>query len=38
MPSHAPTLLLITASAPEVQRVRWSRILNFQQFTMGYRR
>jgi radical SAM superfamily enzyme YgiQ (UPF0313 family) len=36
MPRHAPTLLLITASAPEIQRVRRSRVLNFQQITMPY--
>ena len=36
MPRHAPTLLLITASAPEVQWVRRSRVLNFQQITMPY--
>jgi radical SAM superfamily enzyme YgiQ (UPF0313 family) len=31
-----PKLLLITASSPEVQRVRRSRFLNFQQITMPY--
>jgi radical SAM superfamily enzyme YgiQ (UPF0313 family) len=31
-----PTLLLITASSPEMQRVRRSRVLNFQQITMPY--
>ena len=31
-----PRLLLITASAPEIQRVRRSRVLNFQQITMPY--
>jgi radical SAM superfamily enzyme YgiQ (UPF0313 family) len=31
-----PKLLLITASAPEIQRVRRSRVLNFQQITMPY--
>jgi hypothetical protein len=36
MPRHAPTLLLITASAPEIQRARRSRVLNFQQITMPY--
>ena len=36
MPRHAPTLLLITASAPEIQWVRRSRVLNFQQITMPY--
>jgi radical SAM superfamily enzyme YgiQ (UPF0313 family) len=30
------TLLLITASAPEIQRVRRGRVLNFQQITMPY--
>src|SRR5690242_16350332 len=35
--SHVPrTLLLITASAPEIRRVRRSRVLNFQQVTMPY--
>jgi hypothetical protein len=29
MPRQAPTLLLITASSPEIQRVRRSRVLNF---------
>ena len=31
-----PTLLLITASSPEMQQVRRSRVLNFQQITMPY--
>jgi radical SAM superfamily enzyme YgiQ (UPF0313 family) len=31
-----PTLLLITASSPDIQRVRRSRVLNFQQITMPY--
>ena len=31
-----PTLLLITASSPGIQRVRRSRVLNFQQITMPY--
>ena len=31
-----PRLLLITASSPEVHRVRRSRVLNFQQITMPY--
>jgi radical SAM superfamily enzyme YgiQ (UPF0313 family) len=31
-----PRLLLITASAPEIRRVRRSRFLNFQQITMPY--
>ena len=30
------TLLLITASSPDIQRVRRSRVLNFQQITMPY--
>ena len=30
------TLLLITASSPDIQRVRLSRVLNFQQVTMPY--
>src|SRR5512138_516582 len=29
-------LLLITASSPEIQRVRRARVLNFQQITMPY--
>jgi radical SAM superfamily enzyme YgiQ (UPF0313 family) len=29
-------ILLITASSPEIQRVRRSRVLNFQQITMPY--
>jgi len=36
MLADAPTLLLITASSPEIQRVRRSRVLNFQQITMPY--
>ncbi len=32
----ARTLLLITASSPEIQRVRRYRVLNFQQVTMPY--
>jgi radical SAM superfamily enzyme YgiQ (UPF0313 family) len=31
-----PKLLLITASSPEIRRVRRSRVLNFQQITMPY--
>ena len=31
-----PTLLLITASSPEIRRARASRFLNFQQITMPY--
>ncbi|HYK90184.1 MAG TPA: radical SAM protein [Acidobacteriota bacterium] len=34
--ADGPTLLLITASSPEIQRVRRSRVLNFQQVTMPY--
>jgi radical SAM superfamily enzyme YgiQ (UPF0313 family) len=36
MPPDRPTLLLITASSPEIQHVRRSRVLNFQQITMPY--
>jgi len=36
MSSAARTLLLITASSLEIQRVRRSRVLNFQQITMPY--
>jgi len=36
MPRDAPTLLLITASSPEIQNVRRARVLNFQQITMPY--
>ena len=32
----APRLLLITASSPEIRRVRRARVLNFQQITMPY--
>ncbi len=31
-----PRLILITASSPEIRRVRRSRFLNFQQITMPY--
>lgn len=31
-----PKLLLVTVSAPEIQHVRRSRVLNFQQITMPY--
>ena len=31
-----PTLLLITASSPEIRRVRRARVLAFQQITMPY--
>jgi radical SAM superfamily enzyme YgiQ (UPF0313 family) len=31
-----PKLLLITASSPEIRRVRKARVLNFQQITMPY--
>ena len=36
MPRSSPTLLLITASSPDIQRVRRARVLNFQQITMPY--
>jgi hypothetical protein len=36
MSADARTLLLITASSPAIQRVRRSRVLNFQQITMPY--
>ena len=36
MPPDTRTLLLITASSPEIQWVRRSRVLNFQQITMPY--
>ena len=36
MSRAAPTLLLVTASSPGIQRVRRSRVLNFQQITMPY--
>ena len=36
MSNAARTLLLITSSAPEIQRVRRPRVLNFQQITMPY--
>jgi radical SAM superfamily enzyme YgiQ (UPF0313 family) len=32
----ARTLLLITASSPDIRRIRRSRVLNFQQITMPY--
>ncbi len=35
-PLDSRTLLLITASSPEIQHVRNSRVLNFQQVTMPY--
>jgi radical SAM superfamily enzyme YgiQ (UPF0313 family) len=31
-----PTLLLITASSPDIRNVRRARVLNFQQITMPY--
>jgi hypothetical protein len=31
-----PKLILITASSPEIRRVRRMRVLNFQQITMPY--
>ena len=34
--SPARKLLLITASSPDIQRVRRARVLNFQQITMPY--
>ena len=36
MSAENRTLLLITASSPEIKRVRRSRVLNFQQITMPY--
>lgn len=36
MSSPRPKLLLITASAPDIRRVRRARVLNFQQITMPY--
>ena len=36
MSTTVRTLLLITASSPEIQRVRRPRVLNFQQITMPY--
>ena len=36
MPPRQPTLLLVTAASPEIQRVRSARVLNFQQVTMPY--
>lgn len=36
MPSASRTLLLITSSSAEMQKVRRSRVLNFQQITMPY--
>ena len=36
MSAEARTLLLITASSPDIQRVRRARVLNFQQITMPY--
>ena len=36
MPAGRPVLLLITASSPDIRRVRRSRVLNFQQVTMPY--
>jgi len=36
MPPDPRTLLLVTASSPDIQRVRQSRVLNFQQVTMPY--
>ena len=36
MSTTVRTVVLITASAPEIQAVRRSRVLNFQQITMPY--
>ena len=36
MTQTGPILLLITVSSPEMQWVRRSRVLNFQQITMPY--
>jgi len=36
MPPRSRTVLLITASSPQIRRVRRSRVLNFQQITMPY--
>lgn len=36
MRHDTPTLLLITASSPEIQKVRRARVLSFQQITMPY--
>ena len=36
MSDRVRTLLLITASSPEIQQVRRPRVLNFQQITMPY--
>lgn len=36
MSNAARTLLLITVSSPDIQRVRRNRVLNFQQITMPY--
>ena len=36
MSTAARTLLLITSSSPEIQKVRRPRVLNFQQITMPY--
>jgi radical SAM superfamily enzyme YgiQ (UPF0313 family) len=36
MSRRGPTLLLVTASSPEILRVRRPRVLNFQQITMPY--
>ena len=36
MPPDTRTLLLITASSPDIQGVRRSRVLNFQQATLPY--
>jgi len=36
MRKEPPSVLLITASSPDIQRVRSTRVLNFQQITMPY--
>ncbi len=36
MPPRSRRVLLITASAPDIQRIRRARVLNFQQITMPY--
>src|ERR1035441_1766365 len=36
MSTATRTLLLITVSSPDIQRVRRARVLNFQQITMPY--
>jgi hypothetical protein len=36
MPRETPRLLLITASGPDIQKMRRARVLSFQQITMRY--